>query len=106
MCSTKYDTIGPSRANAPSGSPTWRLSSCRTWWSAASRYRSFLDEQDEDGYVWIRRFDNERDRERGYAAVYETPRWTDEIGPRVYELLDVDRTVVTRPTPTTVSALR
>jgi hypothetical protein len=67
---------------------------------------SFLDEQDEDGYVWIRRFDNERDRENGYAAVYETPRWTDEIGPRVYELLDVDRTVVTRATPTTVSALR
>ncbi len=67
---------------------------------------SFVDEQDDDGYVWIRRFDDEADRERRYAAVYESSRWTDEIAPRVHELLDTARTVVTRVAPTGVSALR
>lgn len=67
---------------------------------------SFVDEQDPDAYVWMRRFDDEADRERRYAAVYESDRWRDEIGPRAYELLDTARTSVTRVVPTPVSPLR
>jgi hypothetical protein len=67
---------------------------------------SFIDEEDEDGYVWIRRFDDEDDRVARYAAVYEDPEWRERIGPTVRELLLTDRTVVTRVQPTPASAMR
>ncbi|MER7668214.1 NIPSNAP family protein [Kitasatospora sp. NPDC096128] len=67
---------------------------------------SFTDEQDEDGYVWIRRFEDEAQREALYAAVYESERWKDEIGPVVYGLLIPEKSVVTRVAPTPASPLR
>jgi quinol monooxygenase YgiN len=67
---------------------------------------SFVDEEDEDGYVWIRRFDDEDDRIARYAATYEDPRWTEEIQPVVADLLLTDRTVVTRVRATPRSVLR
>jgi len=36
---------------------------------------SFIDEGDEDGFVWIRRFEDEAQRERLYAATYGSDRW-------------------------------
>lgn len=67
---------------------------------------SFVDEEDQDGYVWIRRFEDEDDRVALYANVYESARWQDEIGPRVKELLVMDQMKVTRAVPTPISALR
>ena len=67
---------------------------------------SFIDEEDEDGYVWIRRFDDEDDRVARCAAVYEDPEWRERIGPTVRELLLTDRTVVTRVQPTPASAMQ
>lgn len=67
---------------------------------------SFVDEQDEDAYVWIRRFDDEEQRLDRYAAVYGSPRWTDEIAPVVRSMLLVDESVVTRAVPTPASGLR
>ncbi|WP_329586091.1 NIPSNAP family protein [Kitasatospora sp. NBC_01250] len=67
---------------------------------------SFIDEEDPDGYIWIRRFEDEAQREELYAAVYESDRWRDEIRPAVMELLIPEATVVTRAVPTPVSALR
>jgi hypothetical protein len=67
---------------------------------------SFIDEEDEDGYVWIRRFDDEDDRVTRYAAVYEDPEWRERIGPAVRELLLMDRIVVTRVQPTPASAMQ
>ena len=67
---------------------------------------SFVDEEDPDGYVWIRRFEDEADRERLYAAAYEDDRWLGEIGPAVHELLIAERSVVTRVRPTPLSPLR
>lgn len=61
---------------------------------------SFRDEQDPDGYVWIRRFDSEADRVARYAAVYEDERWTTEIGPAVLALMDPEKAVITRVVPT------
>jgi hypothetical protein len=66
---------------------------------------SFVDEEDEDGYVWIRRFENEDDRIARYAATYEDPEWSDVIQPVVYGLLIPERTVVTRVRPTPISGL-
>ncbi|WP_439382815.1 NIPSNAP family protein [Amycolatopsis lexingtonensis] len=67
---------------------------------------SFVDEEDPDGYVWIRRFEDEQERERLYAKVYESDRWRDEFGPEVRRLLLVDRIKVTRVVPTPNSGLK
>jgi hypothetical protein len=67
---------------------------------------SFFDAEDEDGYVWMRRFEDEGQSEALYAAVYQHERWKNEIGPVVYDLLIRERTVVTRVTPTPASPLR
>jgi hypothetical protein len=67
---------------------------------------SFEDEEHEDLYYWIRRFKNEKERERLYKAVYETKVWKEEIGPRVAELLDRSKIVVKRIVPTGRSVLQ
>ena len=61
---------------------------------------SFVGEEEDDLYVWIRRFDDEGQREQLYEAVYESEQWKNEIAPRVSEMLDRSRTVVTRLIPT------
>ncbi|MDX3746864.1 NIPSNAP family protein [Streptomyces sp. AK08-02] len=65
---------------------------------------SFVDA--EDGYVWIRRFEDEAQSEALYTAVYEHDRWKNEIGPVVYGLLISEKSVVTRVVPTPASPLR
>ena len=57
---------------------------------------SFVGEQEEDLYVWIRRFESEEQREHLYEAVNESDTWKDELGPICGELLYRDRIVVTR----------
>ncbi|MFE5119694.1 NIPSNAP family protein [Streptomyces sp. NPDC056669] len=67
---------------------------------------SFIDEEDPDGYVWMRRFADEAERERLYAAVYQSERWQQEIGPRAEELMFREKIQVTRAVPTPASGLR
>ncbi|MEU8974640.1 NIPSNAP family protein [Streptomyces monashensis] len=67
---------------------------------------SFLDDQDPNGYVWIRRFEDEAQSAALYKAVYDHDRWKNEIGPVVYDLLLPEKTVVTRVVPTPASPLR
>jgi len=67
---------------------------------------SFVDEEDPDGYVWIRRFEDEDQRVALYAAAYDHERWQKEIEPAVSELLLLDQSVITRVVPTPASALR
>ncbi len=67
---------------------------------------SFVGEQEEDLYVWIRRFDSEEQREQLYAAVYEDEHWTSVIGPKVGTLIDRDKIVVQRIEPTPRSVIR
>ena len=40
---------------------------------------SFVGEQEEDLYVWIRRFENEAQREALYQRVYESDYWKNEV---------------------------
>ena len=42
---------------------------------------SWVGEEEEDLYVWIRRFDSEAERERLYEAVYQSDTWLNDIGP-------------------------
>ena len=67
---------------------------------------SFVGQEDEDLYVWIRRFESEGERERLYKAVYESDTWKNEIGPKIPDMLDRDATVVTRIEATPKSVIR
>ena len=68
---------------------------------------SFVAEDEgDDLYVWIRRFAGEEERAALYAAVYETDEWKNTIAPRVGELIDRSRTVVSRIVPTPKSVLQ
>ena len=64
---------------------------------------SFEGEEEEDLYIWIRRFENEAERETLYKAVYEDPHWLEELSPRVGDIMDRERIVVTRMLPTSRS---
>jgi quinol monooxygenase YgiN len=66
---------------------------------------TFIDEEDPDHYVWIRRFEDEADRERLYKAVYETDAWTNDMMPRVTEMLDRERAIINRLIPTPKSVI-
>ena len=67
---------------------------------------SLVDEQNENGYVWIRRFQDEAHRKDRYVAIYEDPEWRDVIGPVIMDLMVLEQAVVTRAIPTPGSALR
>ena len=67
---------------------------------------SFVDEEDENLYYWIRRFKNEKERERLYKAVYQSDRWKDEIGPKIPSMMDRKGIVVKRIIPTGKSVIQ
>ncbi len=67
---------------------------------------SFVGQEEDDLYVWIRRFESEEERIRLYQAVYETDYWKNEIAPRVGQMLDRSRTVVTRLEATPKSVIQ
>ena len=67
---------------------------------------SFVGDEEDDLYVWIRRFDDDAQRAQLYAAVYESDFWKNEIAPHVGDMLDRSRTVVTRLNPTGKSVIR
>ena len=69
----------------------------------AARFRG---EDDDSVYVWIRRFENEAERERLYDEVYGSDYWKDDVSPRLSSMLDREAMVVTRLTPTELSILR
>jgi transposase-like protein len=67
---------------------------------------SFRGETDDGVYVWMRRFASEEERERLYAAVYQSDYWRDKINPRIPEMLDRDGIKVTRIVPTPHSVIQ
>jgi hypothetical protein len=67
---------------------------------------SFVGEEEDDLYVWIRRFDSEDERKRLYEAVYESDYWKNEIAPKVPEMLDRDKIKVTRIQATPKSVMK
>ena len=66
---------------------------------------SFVGEEELDLYVWIRRFEGESDRERLYEAVYQSDEWVNNISPKIPEMLDRNKIVVTRIEPTAASVI-
>ncbi len=57
---------------------------------------SFVGQEEDDLYSWIRRFESEAERERLYKAVYESDTWKNEIAPKIPEMMDRGKIVVRR----------
>ena len=64
---------------------------------------SFRGETDDSVYVWLRRFESEAERERLYAAVYQSDFWKTTITPKVTECIDREAIKVQRIVPTRLS---
>ncbi len=65
---------------------------------------SFRGEEDQSVYFWIRRFENETEREKLYAAFYESDHWKQVLAPKVAELINreahqIQRVLATRLSP-------
>jgi NIPSNAP len=67
---------------------------------------SFVGEEEDDLYVWIRRFASEEERKQLYAAVYESDTWKNDIAPKVPDMLDREAIKVTRLEATPKSAMQ
>jgi hypothetical protein len=52
---------------------------------------SFTGQEEDDLYVWIRRFDSEEERDRLYKEVYQSDYWKTEIGPKIPEMMDREK---------------
>ena len=61
---------------------------------------SWVGEEEDDLFVWIRRFDSEEDRVRLYKEVYDSDYWKNVVAPRIPEMMDRERMRITRMTPT------
>jgi hypothetical protein len=61
---------------------------------------SFTATEDPDLYIWMRRFDDEAERQRQYDAVYKSSTWLEQIKPRIDPMLirEVMRVVLLEPT--------
>jgi hypothetical protein len=67
---------------------------------------SFVGEEEDDLYVWIRRFESEEERKNLYEAVYESDRWKNELAPQIPDMMDRSKMRITRVEPTPKSVLR
>ena len=57
---------------------------------------SFVGQKEDDLYVWIRRFESEEQHAAFNETYYHTDEWKNELYPRVKEMNDFSRMVVTR----------
>ena len=48
---------------------------------------SFVASEEEDLYVWVRRFENDTERKRLYKEVYESDTWLNDIKPQADQML-------------------
>ncbi len=60
----------------------------------------------DGGFLWLRRFADDAEREAVVDAVHRDPRWRDEVGPAVRALLADDGSTTVNLLPTARSALR
>ena len=67
---------------------------------------SWVGEEDDSVYVWLRRFQDEAERERLYEAVYGSDHWKNVIGPKIPDLMDRDQIQVTRIEATPKSGIQ
>ena len=57
---------------------------------------SFIGQEEDDLYIWVRRFEDESEREELYEAVYESDVWKNDIDPKIPAMVDRSKMVVRR----------
>lgn len=57
---------------------------------------SFVGQEEDDLYIWVRRFESEEQREALYEAVYQSDTWQNDIAPRIPAMMNRDEIVVRR----------
>ncbi len=67
---------------------------------------SFVGTEEDDLYVWIRRFESEEQFAAFREKYYGSDEWKNELQPLAREMLDSSRTVVSRIEATPKSVLR
>ncbi len=67
---------------------------------------SYVGQEEDDLYIWMRRFESEEERKRLYEAVYETDTWKNDFAPKISELMDRDKIVIRRIEATPRSVTR
>ncbi|MCF8146608.1 MAG: NIPSNAP family protein [Deltaproteobacteria bacterium] len=67
---------------------------------------SFVSLDEPDLYIWIRRFESEKEAERLYREVYESEFWKTKVKPLADEMLDRERMRITRMAATEKSVIR
>ena len=67
---------------------------------------SFVAPEEDDLYVWIRRFENEAERKQLYKEIYESDFWVNEIRPQSEQMLDRESIINTLLEATPKSVLR
>ncbi len=67
---------------------------------------SFRGEGEDSVYVWLRRFENEAERERLYKEVYESDLWLNVLTEQVGQLINRETISVQRIVPTSLSILK
>jgi hypothetical protein len=65
---------------------------------------TFVGQEEKDLFVWIRRFESERERKKLYKKVYESETWLKKIKPEVDKMLIRPKMVITimKPTPKSI----
>jgi hypothetical protein len=67
---------------------------------------SFMGQEDDDLYVWLRRFESEEHFAVFNETYYGSDEWTMELEPRVQQMLDFSSMVVTRLAATPLSVIQ
>ena len=67
---------------------------------------SFSVQDDDETYIWIRRFKSAEHKDNLYEAVYKSDRWINEIAPIVTTLIDRDAIVVKNLQSTDLSIMK
>jgi hypothetical protein len=67
---------------------------------------SFIGQEDDNLYVWIRRFESEDQLNAFNTAYYETDEWKNTLLPKARELNDFSRMLVTRIEATPASLIQ
>ena len=67
---------------------------------------SWVAEEDETTYIWLRRFRDEEERKALYEAVYQCDEWKTSIGPRIPGMMEREKMKVTRMIATPKSPIQ
>ena len=67
---------------------------------------SFIDKDDDNCYIWLRRYRDETDKKEVYDRVYGSEYWSNTIRPKIGDMIIREKTHVNMLQPTAGSILQ